>query len=78
MEKRVFLAIFLSFGILVLYQTYVVPPPPPPSVDAGVDGSKPPLPTADAGADGSKPPSPPNDATPPHIGAEPDPCEPTR
>lgn len=31
MEKRVFLAIFLSFGILVLYQTYVVPPPPPPT-----------------------------------------------
>jgi len=30
MEKRVFLAIFLSFGILVLYQTYVAPPPPPP------------------------------------------------
>ncbi len=31
MEKRVFLAIFLSFGVLALYQTYVVPPPPPPT-----------------------------------------------
>lgn len=31
MEKRVFLAIFLSFGVLALYQTYVVPPPPPPA-----------------------------------------------
>ena len=30
MEKRVFLAIFLSFGILAVYQTYVVPPPQPP------------------------------------------------
>ncbi len=29
MEKRVFLAIFLSFGILAVYQTYIVPPPPP-------------------------------------------------
>ena len=29
MEKRVFLAIFLSFGILWVYQTYIVPPPPP-------------------------------------------------
>lgn len=29
MEKRVFLAILLSFGILAVYQTYVVPPPPP-------------------------------------------------
>lgn len=28
MEKRVFLAIFLSFAILAIYQTYVVPPPP--------------------------------------------------
>ena len=35
MEKRVFLAIFLSFAILAVYQTYVVPPPatvtPPPA-----------------------------------------------
>jgi YidC/Oxa1 family membrane protein insertase len=29
MEKRVFLAIVLSFGILAVYQTYVVPPPAP-------------------------------------------------
>ena len=29
MEKRVFLAIFLSFGILAVYQTYIVPPPQP-------------------------------------------------
>lgn len=28
MEKRVFLAIILSFGILAVYQTYVLPPPP--------------------------------------------------
>jgi len=30
MEKRVFLAIFLSFAILVLYQTYFAPPAPKP------------------------------------------------
>jgi YidC/Oxa1 family membrane protein insertase len=30
MEKRVFLAIFLSFGLLVVYQTYIAPPPVPP------------------------------------------------
>ncbi len=28
-EKRVFLAIFLSFGLLTVYQTFMVPPPPP-------------------------------------------------
>jgi len=31
MEKRVFLAIVLSFGILAVYQTYIVPPPAPPA-----------------------------------------------
>jgi len=31
MEKRVFLAIFLSFGVLALYQTYIVPPTPAPA-----------------------------------------------
>jgi YidC/Oxa1 family membrane protein insertase len=29
MEKRVFLAIFLCFVVLVIYQAYFVPPPPP-------------------------------------------------
>src|SRR5436309_1949901 len=31
MEKRVFLAIFLSFVVLVLYQAYFAPPSPPPT-----------------------------------------------
>src|SRR5262245_31687113 len=31
MEKRVFLAIFLSFGVLALYQAFLAPKPPPPS-----------------------------------------------
>ena len=31
MEKRVFLAIFLSFGLLAVYQTYIAPPPAPPA-----------------------------------------------
>ncbi len=34
MEKRVFLAIFLSFLILALYQAYVVPPPVDPLVES--------------------------------------------
>ena len=34
-EKRVFLAIFLSFGLLTVYQTYFAPPPPaPPAASA--------------------------------------------
>ncbi|GMV21031.1 MAG: membrane protein insertase YidC [Vicinamibacterales bacterium] len=36
MEKRVFLAFFLSFGILALYQTYIVPPPPQADPNAAV------------------------------------------
>jgi len=32
MEKRVFLAIFLSFVVLAVYQVLVPPPPPPPPV----------------------------------------------
>lgn len=34
MEKRVFLAIFLSFVVLALYQTFVAPPPNPASSTA--------------------------------------------
>ena len=36
MEKRVFLAIFISFLILALYQAYVVPPPIEPEAAADV------------------------------------------
>ena len=31
MEKRVFIAIFLSFGLLAVYQTFIAPVPPPPA-----------------------------------------------
>ena len=55
MEKRVFLAIFLSFAILAIFQTWVVPPPPPPKPipTAAPSGSTPqttaaPTPTAPA------------------------------
>lgn len=43
MEKRVFLAIFLSFGVLALYQAYLAPPPPAPVPPpaAAVDGTAP-------------------------------------
>ncbi len=40
MEKRVFLAIFLSFAILAIYQAYIVPPPAP--VPISVPGEVPP------------------------------------
>jgi YidC/Oxa1 family membrane protein insertase len=48
MEKRVFLAIFLSFLILALYQTYVVPPPEPPIEPPG--GAAPAAGTSEAAA----------------------------
>jgi YidC/Oxa1 family membrane protein insertase len=34
MEKRVFLAIFLSFVVLAIYQAYFAPPPPKPGTEA--------------------------------------------
>jgi YidC/Oxa1 family membrane protein insertase len=51
MEKRVFLAIFLSFGILALYQTYIVPPAPAPVTAPAMGGG----PAAVAPAPGSTP-----------------------
>jgi YidC/Oxa1 family membrane protein insertase len=55
MEKRVFLAIFLSFGILVLYQTYVVPPPPPATITAPQDTQQ--MGTSSAGQAQAAPPA---------------------
>lgn len=43
MEKRVFLAIFLSFGILAVYQTYIVPPPAPVPLQTSAPQSAPAL-----------------------------------
>src|SRR5688500_18438116 len=42
MERRVFIAVLLSFVVLYSYQTYFAPPPPPPTTTAG----KPPAPAA--------------------------------
>ena len=56
MEKRVFLAIFLSFGILVLYQTYVVPPPPPATLATATDSQPMGTPTAGSSAAGETAP----------------------
>jgi len=58
MEKRVFLAIFLSFGILAVYQTYVVPPPPPVPVATTAPIEQPAL-SAPAGAVPAAPAIPP-------------------
>jgi YidC/Oxa1 family membrane protein insertase len=52
MEKRVFLAIFLSFVVLAFYQAYLVPPPPvpiDPPAPAGVE-APPPAPPSPAAA----------------------------
>jgi YidC/Oxa1 family membrane protein insertase len=57
MEKRVFLAIFLSFGILVLYQTYVVPPPPPATLAPATDSQ--PMGAATGGTSGAGETAPP-------------------
>ena len=48
-EKRVFLAIFLSFLILALYQTYVVPPPDPAAGPAPAASGAPPPASGAAG-----------------------------
>ncbi len=56
MEKRVFLAIFLSFGILVLYQTYVVPPPPPATLTTATDNQPMGTPVAGTSAAGETAP----------------------
>ena len=54
MEKRVFLAIFLSFIILALYQSYFAPPPPavPPAVQAPASASAPASPAPAGGSAG--------------------------
>jgi YidC/Oxa1 family membrane protein insertase len=49
MEKRVFLAIFLSFVVLAVYQSYFAPPPPAP-VTAGQTAAPPPASAPAAGA----------------------------
>lgn len=37
MEKRVLLAVFLSFLVLIVYQRFLAPPPPPEGVPAAVE-----------------------------------------
>ena len=54
MEKRVFLAIFLSFIVLAVYQSYFAPPPPPPPTAAGPSAQGP-APPAATGARGQAP-----------------------
>src|SRR5687767_13768078 len=50
MERRVLLAITLSFLVLFLFQRFVMPPPPPPLTDPGTTTSPPPpVPSPGAG-----------------------------
>ncbi len=62
MEKRVFLAILLSFGVLVLYQTYIMPPPAPLPVSTP-EGATQDVPAASAAAG----PAAPMTAVPPQT-----------
>ncbi len=58
MEKRVFLAIFLSFGILMVYQTYILPPPVPVEPPVASQGTAP-APTPQANQPAVAPPGTP-------------------
>jgi YidC/Oxa1 family membrane protein insertase len=66
MEKRVLLAIFLSFLVLVVYQS-LVPPPPEPQTTA----TRPPAQAPSAAAPTTQPQPPPAVAAPPPAFAQP-------
>jgi YidC/Oxa1 family membrane protein insertase len=38
-QKNMFLAILLALGVILVWQSFMVPPPPPPAESAGVEGS---------------------------------------
>ncbi|MDO8678588.1 MAG: membrane protein insertase YidC [Acidobacteriota bacterium] len=46
MERRVLLAITLSFLVLFLFQRFVMPPSAPPASQSGATGDKPPVPSS--------------------------------
>jgi YidC/Oxa1 family membrane protein insertase len=62
MEKRVFLAIFLSFIVLAVYQTYFAPPPPDPVAPVAPAAGA--TTTAPPGTDSTLPPGPVEAAAP--------------
>ena len=64
MERRVFIAIGLSFLVLYFYQTYLAPPPPPPAKPAASSAA--PATPAQATSDSSPSSSP---SSPPESGA---------
>ena len=72
MERRVLLAVFLSFLVLYVYQALFVPPPPPPDAQPETPPAAPPL---SAAADAPLRPPPaaldPRQATEPAAGLEP-------
>ncbi len=75
MERRVLLAVFLSFLVLVIYQSLVGPPPVPDAPAAAVDppsaGVAPPADTPPAPARASaEPPPPPALAAPAEVNVE--------
>src|SRR6185503_19444797 len=59
MERRVFIAIVLSFLVLYFYQTYVAPSPPPAPKPAASSAPTPSAAPSSAGAAPSTPSSPP-------------------
>ncbi len=56
MEKRVFIAILLSFLVLAVYQTYFAPAPPPPASEPAAAGGSPPATSAAPSTTASAPP----------------------
>lgn len=62
MEKRVFLAIFLSFGVLALYQAFFAPPPTKPAQPSAASSAPAPSPAPAAPAPPLAPPTAPSAA----------------
>jgi YidC/Oxa1 family membrane protein insertase len=64
MEKRVFLAIFLSFVVLAIYQSLFAPPPPPPPAGTRTEPAQQGAGTVGGGPPAAgEPPAPPQTAT---------------
>ena len=70
MERRVLIAVFLSFLVLYAYQTYVVPPAPPAAVESAATGAP-----ANAATPPTTPSAAPSSAVAaPAVAAQPEPA----
>jgi YidC/Oxa1 family membrane protein insertase len=71
MEKRILLAIFLSFAVLYVYSAVFVPSTPPPNPAASKPGTRPPAGAAAEGRSGTPPAPAPGVQTAPEAPAAP-------